>query len=393
MEKEELEKNDNIKKKKNVNGEGSMYFDKKRKYWRVSITLPDGKRKDFCSKSQTKAIAKKNEFMYNHKKELKLCDKTLVECCEKYLDLAYKNNSFKENTYRTHLDTIKRIKKSNLANMAVSLITDEDIIEYTFQANKKGYSKSIIKKDKAMINWGFVYAITKGFIDRSPLESPLLKNYLKDSKEERKVNALTVEEQAKFFVALHEARFIYQPFSDMWLFALLTGLRVGEVCALQFKDIDFENRTIHIKRTISRDVLGAYVIGETTKTKTGNRIIQYSNVVDNLLKDILKYKQENSEFLFSDGFGHFILPSQVANKLRVFNKQYKITDKLSMHVFRHTFATRMIEQNIPPYAIQHLLGHSRVEITINTYMSFFKEQREKFTDAVNNYWEKAIKTN
>ena len=383
--------NDNIKKQKRVNGEGSMYYDTKRKYWRVSITLPNGKRKDFCSKSQTKALAKKNQFMFFHKNELKLCDKTLVECCEKYLDLAYKKDSFKENTYRTHLDTIKRIKKSNLAEMPISSITDEDIIEYTFEANKKGYSKSIIKKDKAMINWGFVYAISKGFIDHSPLDSPLLKNYLKDSKEEKKVDALTLEEQAKFFVAIHEARFIYQPFADMWLLALLTGLRVGEICALEFKDIDFENKTIHIQRTISRDILGAYVVGETTKTKTGNRIIQYSNVVDSLLKDILKYKQENSKFLFSDGFGHFILPSQVANKLRVFNKQYKITNKLSMHVFRHTFATRMIEQNIPDYAVQHLMGHSRVEITKNTYMSFFKEQRKKYTKEVNAYWEGAIK--
>lgn len=385
--------NDNIKNKKRANGEGSIYYDKKRCYWRVSITLPTGKRKDFCSKSKTKALAKKNEFMYNHKKELKLCDKTLFECCEKYLDLTYKNNSFRENTYRTHLDTIKRIKKSNLAEMPVSSITTENIIEYFSLARKKGYSKSILKKDKAMMNWGFTYAKEIGLIEHNPLHSFLLKNYLKDSKEEKKVDALTVEEQSKFFVALHESRFIYQPFSDMWLLALLTGLRVGEICGLELKNIDFENKTIHVNKTISRDVLGAYILGETTKTTTGNRIIQYSNVVDSLLKDILKYKQKNSEFLFADGFGHFILPSQVANKLRDFNKQYNIAKKLTMHMFRHTFATRMIEQNIPDYAVQHLMGHSRVEITKNIYMSFFKEQRKKYTKEVNSYWEEAIKTN
>ncbi len=72
----------------------------------------------------------------------------------------------------------------------------------------------------------------------------------------------------------------------------------------------------------------------------------------------------------------FVHPTRNAEKLRKFNRIYNISERLTMHMFRHTFATRMIEQNIPAYAVQHLLGHSSVDITLDTYTDFFENQRK-----------------
>ena len=116
--------------KKRANGEGSLYYDNKRNYWRASITLPTGKRKDFCSKSKNKAIQKRNEFIRNNYKTLQYSDISLVECCEKYIDIFFNQKKFSENTYRTHLDTIKRIKKSNLGSLSICSISTTDINTY-----------------------------------------------------------------------------------------------------------------------------------------------------------------------------------------------------------------------------------------------------------------------
>lgn len=132
------------------------------------------------------------------------------------------------------------------------------------------------------------------------------------------------------------------------------------------------------------------MVGETTKTKHSLRNIEYTDIVDILIKKLLKFKTEASEFVFEDGFHNFIRPPYVTSKLVEFNKEYNIAPRLCMHMFRHTYATRMIEENIPAFAVQHLLGHSRIDTTLDTYTDFFDDQREKYTEQINAYWKSVI---
>ena len=219
------------------------------------------------------------------------------------------------------------------------------------------------------------------------MDSLLLERVVGQKRE--KVKALTQDEQSKFFKAL----IVYneKPYVDIWLLAIFTGMRIGEICALSYDDIDFENKTIYVQRTLTRDIIGRHLIGNTTKTTNGKRIIQYSDVVETLLTNIKKIKKDNTNLVFSDGFGNFVHPTRNAEKLRKFNRIYNISERLTMHMFRHTFATRMIEQNIPAYAVQHLLGHSSVDITLDTYTDFFENQRKKYTDKIDNYWSEVTK--
>lgn len=377
---------------KRANGEGSLYFDKTRGYWRASITLPNGKRKDFCSKIKVKAISKRNNYMFNNQKELGISEKTIIECCEDYIDLFFKQGKFKENTYRTHIETIKRISKSNLKDLSVSVICIEDINQFIELEIKTGKSKSIIRKDKAMLRWGFRYAKEMNLIDKNPMDSVFLNNNISEAKDEH-VEALTIDQQAKFINLLKEQKNTYQPYADIWLLALLTGLRVGEICALEIQNIDFKNKKIYINKTITRDYLGIVKVGDTTKTKKGTRIIEITGITENFLKDLINEKKSYTNFLFTNDSGKFINPSTVTAKLREFNKKNHIAPKLTSHMLRHTFATRMIEQGLPAQAVQHLLGHSSIDITLDTYTTFFEEQKRKYTKEINNYWEKAIKTN
>lgn len=382
------------KRHKNPNGYGSLYYEKTRKIWRATVTLPNGKRKDFTSKNKQIAIKKRNDYIFsNHEDSTPICAVTLPECCEKYLEIFFARKKFNENTYRTHLDTLKRIKKFSIAELPIDSITVDDIIEYIAFDNERGYCKTTVSKDMLMIKWGFQYALEKGYTTNNPTTSMFLKDYLKNSKEDRKLPALTSEQQARFFLALEEAMYIYQPYSYMWLLAIFTGMRVGEICALKWENIDLDKRIISVKKTITRDFLSIPLLGETTKTKHSLRNIEYPDIVDSLLHKLLKLKTDSSEFVFEDSFHNFIYPALVSSKLQAFNKEYNIAPRLCMHMFRHTYATRMIEDNIPPQAVQHMLGHSRVDITLDTYTDFFDSQRKKYTEKLNNYWNNTISQN
>lgn len=372
---------------KRANGEGALYYDQKRGYWRATITLPNGKRKDFCSKNRNIAIQKRNYFMEGKYKLSPVLELSIIECCEKYLEMMFNQKKFGESTYRTNLETLKRLRKSELSELPVSTLSVKNINDFLKNEGDKGMSDSILKKDKFMLKWGFLYAKEMKLIQDSPMDSLLLERVVGQKRE--KVKALTQDEQSKFFKALK----VYneKPYVDIWLLAIFTGMRIGEICALSYDDIDFENKTIYVQRTLTRDIIGRHLIGNTTKTTNGKRIIQYSDVVETLLTNIKKIKKDNTNLVFSDGFGNFVHPTRNAEKLRKFNRIYNIGERLTMHMFRHTFATRMIEQNIPAYAVQHLLGHSSVDITLDTYTDFFENQRKKYTDKIDNYWSEVTK--
>lgn len=380
------------KKSRKAKGEGSLYFDKTRNYWRASMTLPDGKRKDFCSKSKVKALAKRNNYMCNHKEELKISEKTIVDCCKEYIEFFFSQGKFKENTYRTHLETLKRLEKSNLKDLSASVVSVFDINNFIADEVKAGKSKSIIYKDRLMLKWGFKYALEFGYATKNPMKSIFLNKNLSEAKDEH-VEALTTKEQAKFLSCIEQQKQYYQPFANIWLFALLTGMRVGEICALKIEDIDLNNKKIYINKTITRDYLGILKLGDTTKTKKGTRTIEVSGITEDFIKNLINKKNTNTNFLFSNEDGNFIRPSEVTRKLRDFNNKNHIATKLTSHMLRHTFATRLIEQGLPAKAVQHLLGHSSIDITLDTYTSFFEEQKRKYTEEINTYWEKAIKTN
>lgn len=157
------------------------------------------------------------------------------------------------------------------------------------------------------------------------------------------------------------------------LICLCTGMRIGEICALKWDDIDMENRLINIKRTVQR----IYLIGDSLnrtqiefsspKTIDSNRCIPIQKNLYSLLK---KYSAvSNGDYFVISGSRCLIEP-------RVYRNFYKnfIVDKVRLdrcikfHGLRHTFATRLIESGAEVTAVSKIMGHSNVSITMNLYV-------------------------
>ena len=157
------------------------------------------------------------------------------------------------------------------------------------------------------------------------------------------------------------------------LMSLYAGMRIGEVCALKWSDIDFEEKTIHIKNTVSRiaaaeeDITQPKTKLEITEAKTysSNRIIPIPEI---LYKLFLQIK--------GNYYGEFVLngssyPYTDPRALQyVFHKSLKACGlrDINFHALRHTFATRCIESGMDVKSLSEILGHSNVNITLNTYV-------------------------
>lgn len=179
--------------------------------------------------------------------------------------------------------------------------------------------------------------------------------------------ALTIEEQKTFFE--HAGQSFY---FDVFRMAVLTGMRIGEIGALYPSDI-YDN-AIHIKRTITKNEIGGYEIGEDTKTRHGQRTIPLNDQI----REVIEHQKQINKMLDGDkivGIHEPIFKAPERGLLmstpadREIGRICKRTgiEKFTAHAFRATFATRAIEAGIPPRTLQELLGHADFGITMNLY--------------------------
>lgn len=169
------------------------------------------------------------------------------------------------------------------------------------------------------------------------------------------------------------------------LLTIHTGLRIGELCALRWSDINFDTQLLHINKTMIRTYTkedGSKLNITPPKTRSSIRTIP-------LNKWIMQYavllKGENDEYIIT-GKDKYIEP----NKYRLYyNKQLKELDlpHRKFHSLRHTFATRCIECGCDYKSLSELLGHSNVSITMNLYVHPQMELKRKCVELLADYYE------
>ena len=199
----------------------------------------------------------------------------------------------------------------------------------------------------------------------------------KEEKKERRV--LTIRETELF---LEQAKGTF--YENLFILALETGLRVGELSALQWEDIDFKKKVIHVKHTLcyfSKN--GKYVFEmHDTKTNNGKRTIPLTAKAINSLKCqklqkqeiILKGKTAKEEFqnlVFvtknNQPTQQFLINQCMQLVIQNMNKAGIDFSPFTLHTLRHTFATRAIECGMNPKTLQKLLGHGTLQMTMDLY--------------------------
>lgn len=211
------------------------------------------------------------------------------------------------------------------------------------------------------------------------LNNPCKKSVKSDmGKPSQKKEALTIDVQKKF---LEQAK--GRSYENQYRFILQTGLRTGELIGLKWEDVDFTNRVLKIQRSMEyRHSVGEWRVGEP-KSKSGYRTIPLTDEAIRILK---AQKEKNkkikvipiewSEYIFLSRKGEPVKNSTYDTMLFKICEKAEIS-KFSMHVLRHTFATRCIEGGMMPKTLQKILGHSNIGITMNLYVHITEDEKQK----------------
>lgn len=268
-----------------------------------------------------------------------------------------------------------------------SEIKQEDIDEFLFTKANQGAAKKTLENYVVALKTLFKWA-NKNEMFPSLL---FIANYPFVAKERTEINPLTVDEAKSF------AKYCEDNFSFMRLAlytALFTGLRAGEICGLQFKDIDIERGVLSVNKIVTRVTKSKIlrnengsptevVIGEP-KTKGSVREIPLTKQVLHYYKSLSKIVNPN--FFIATNNTQPAEPNGLRNELNKINEAIGIRH-IRLHDLRHTFATRCVAVGIDPKTVSLLLGHSTVDITLKLYTHVDDDAK---TEAINKLSKKML---
>lgn len=373
--------------KKRANGEGHVY-QKKNGDWEAMPTVGfNGKGKQrwkyLTGKTKQEALAR----MYDYKASVErgnYVEPTKMSV-EAFLDYWYNNhsaNKVKDTTRADDESIIRNHLKPYFGKFKLCSLKGYQIQETYNYMTKSGKAKDkkerlsakTIRNIHAVFSRALKQACKEGLIAKNPLESVTLPRIEKTS-----IEILSPKEQK----ALEEKCYDH-PWGMAIILTLYSGMRLGEVLGLAWTDVNFDKNTISINKQCSRlknfdsDVKSKTKLGlrSETKTKSSNRVICIAKAVMDKLKS---YKQEQDthkekiksvyndlDMVFCTENGYYIDPKTFGDFYTRTLKKAGVEHK-TFHALRHTFATRALEMGIPPKVVSEILGHSGVQITLDTY--------------------------
>ncbi|KHS57629.1 integrase [Terrisporobacter othiniensis] len=385
--------------KRRSNGEGSIVKNMRNGIqigWRASITIGTddrGKlvRKQFTGKTQQDVKNKLQEYKKQMLMGVLNEDKLTVSDWFYSWLFDYRKQDLKPKSFQRYHGIYKNyIENTDFGNIKLNDLRTTHLQRHYKKLLDNGVTPTTIKQINTNLKTCLNEAERQGYIQKNWCKLVTLPKK-EDNKE---VKVLTKQEQEKFLEAIkgHELELLY-------IVALGTGLRIGEILGLKWSDIDFKNNELHVNRSLQKaaiyenDKIVRYEVQETTpKTKNSLRTIP---VPQNIIKKLIAHKKEQNElilllqeeydnknYVFCNKLGKSIEDKRPGRNLKTILTSIGI-EPIKFHALRHTYATRLFEAGIPPKTVQHLMGHADIETTMNIYTHVMKEQKLEAVDKIN----------
>ena len=291
------------------------------------------------------------------------------------------------------------IKDSSISDINIKDITLRDIQEYYSALYKKGASISTLKNLNKLISPSIRYAYNNNMIIKDFTRGIVLPADTENNKLQKKsdVNPFSLDEQIKFLNAIKG-----NELETLFITALDTGMRQGELLALTWNDIDFDNECIYVNKTVKLVAnvtregreKGEYLV-QTPKSEKANRTVVIPAFLIKRLKQHKTQQLENklrysnlyqdNTLVFCNQFGKHIDSSRVRKVFKKVLEDNKLKDR-KFHDLRHTYATRLFELGEEPKTVQELLGHSNISITLDTYTHVLESMKKKAVSKLNDLY-------
>lgn len=308
----------------------------------------------------------------------------------------HKYKTLRENSKLRYVNLYKKHISPYLGKRKISDIKQLDIKDLLRKLDKQGFGFETKNAVRILLLDMFNKAMIDDLVIKNPARGISLKR-----DENKEVRVLSLEEQALFFDYCKGT--FYDNFFNV---AISTGMRIGEIAALKWEDIDFEKNLINVNKTLiyakfEEDKQKEFHFG-APKTLTSTRMIPINRQCEIALKkqyiqknviaskSVKKVDAQFKDLLFTTSFNTPINAQNIVDAIRKIvieiNVMRDFCDEIeffSCHCFRHTFATRCFEAGIQPKTVQSYLGHATLQMTMDLYTSVLREHQVSEMDKLN----------
>lgn len=333
---------------------------KKRKDGRYCKTIVDertGKRVYFYGLSEREVLRKIMEYQTKAER-----GRTFKEVADEWWEDTY--DKIAPNTVKGYKGALKKALEE-FGDDPIADIKTRDISRWLNHLASLGYASKTVQNHKIVISRIMHLAIIEGDIDVNPATEAEVPRGLPRKK---RTAASKDDEQ------------IVRESAHIWLFpyaALMTGMRKGELLALQWRDIDFENNSILVSKSVYFDNNTPRI--KTPKTDAGVRCVM---LLDGLKEELLKRKGAPDEYIFSEDGGKTPYKEMRYDLLmRKFHEQTGTS--ATAHQLRKTFASIAAAKKIDPKVLQSIIGHTDIRLTLQVYADMRDEAWERAKDLLN----------
>lgn len=287
--------------------------------------------------------------------------------------LIFKKRQIKQSTYYNYTYKIQKYLLPAFENLSLEEILEYDfnrfselLLETTQISNK--FLKDILLVLKSILKFAekkYDVKMKLDLINLPRVRTHSLKVFSESDKRKIKAYCMNSENTKDIGIAL----------------CLYTGMRIGEICALKWEDIDLNKRIIYVRHTLQRiyiDKKNTKIIIDAPKSEKSIRNIPMSNMIYTKLKSMRENFSKNDFFLTGDSKS-FMEPRGYQYTFKKMLKECKIAER-NFHCLRHTFATDCISVGMDVKSLSEILGHSDVSITLNRYVHSSDKIKKRYLE-------------
>ncbi|MBO7425334.1 MAG: site-specific integrase [Clostridiales bacterium] len=298
---------------------------------------------------------------------------TVSDLVEKYVSLRKGVRPSTEAGYRT---VINLLKADPFGRQRIDKVKVLDAQEWLVKLQKNGRGYSSIHTIRGVLRPAFQLAVDNDYVRKNPFSFDLGTVIYNDSVTRE---ALSREDEKKFLRFVKEDPHFSKYYDGIYIL-FNTGLRISEFVGLTLNDLDFDNMKINVDHQLQRNNGIGYNIRDT-KTESGGRLVPMTEEVAESFKRIIANRKTPKVEPMVDGYIGFLFLDKDEHPMVAmhwekyfqhivakYNGIYKVQmPKVTPHVCRHTFCSRMASARMNPKTLQYIMGHSDISVTLNTY--------------------------
>lgn len=339
--------------------------------WKLVPTdkIPAGKRPDLSLREKIKQIQKDlDDGIDTIGKKMTVC--------QLYAKYIRQRGNVKRGTKKGRRQLMNLLSEDKLGAASIENVKLSDAKEWALRMQEKGIAYNTISNHKRSLKAAFYVAVQDDCLRKNPFDFQI--NEVLNDDTEPKV-PLSPEQEKELLNFVQEDK-VYQKYYDEIVILLETGLRISELCGLTDTDLNFEKGFINVDHQLLRSAEDGFYI-ETPKTDSGIRQVPMTAIASEAFKRVLK-NRKGAKPIIIDGYAHFLflnrdgLPKTAANYeamfqglVKKYNKCHKepLPKVTTPHTMRHTFCTKKANAGMNPKALQYIMGHANIVMTLNYY--------------------------